>query len=730
MGFELLPPLDPSAFAGLMAQDPGAYIDAQAQARQQQQQAITTQAQADEDRTKQQQAAQASAAAIHAVLTNPTPQNVAAAITLNPAIATQLKQAHDVLDAEQQKLALNDYAAVHGNLAAGRIDAAKAVLQRRIDADKARGTDTTDEEEMLAGLGEPGGVQAAQGMLGVKLASVIGTDAYGKLLEPEQKAATQAETGRHNLETEAAERDKIAASAAKEGTLPAGGVGAAQGAPASPAPTGGTYDQVAQIAQQAGASPDEQDYLRRLAYTESRGQPNARNGSSTGIFQFHPSTFAAAGGGNINDVGDQTKAALNLARADAAGLQRVGIAPTGANLYLMHQQGQGGGMALLSADPNANAVDALTPVYRHKDTALAAIAGNIGMPYKTPAQRQAAQAKAAQMTAGDFVNFWQNRWNGAPAAQGQTQGATQPQGQPYSRIAFQNSPGDGDLGSNPPDPDSVTMQAGLYLQNGKLPQLAGKYGTAWKTAILTEATKQAKALGLSPADIIAGTASIKASGAALQQAEKTLDAVKGSEGAVNANADLALRLMPQGAGTTGVPIFNRWQQHVRDQVFGDPNVSRFNLALKTVADEYAKVMSTTTGAGGAPTSDSARNEAYSRLANSATPEQLQANIATMKQEMANRINSLTAVRDGIQTRLRGGYGAGGAAGAPGAGPGQGSPPAPAPGGQRSLPGWNSGVGANGHDPIFTPEQAAAASKFPSNRGKWFYGTDGVRRQFH
>lgn len=194
---------------------------------------------------------------------------------------------------------------------------------------------------------------------------------------------------------------------------------AAAGGPAAgpaPAPTGGVYDQIASIAQQSGA-PEQESYLRRLAQVESNGRTDARNGSSTGVFQFQPKTFAEVGGGDINSLADQTKAALALARRDRQALQSMGIEPTDANTYIMHQQGAGGGKALLTAPPEVNAVAALTPVYGSAEKARLAITGNGG---------------TADMSAGEFVDMWRKRWSGGgqPAAAGGSrvvaQGAPKP----------------------------------------------------------------------------------------------------------------------------------------------------------------------------------------------------------------------------------------------------------------------------------------------------------------
>jgi hypothetical protein len=126
--------------------------------------------------------------------------------------------------------------------------------------------------------------------------------------------------------------------------------------------------------------------------------------------------------------------------------------------------------------------------------------------------------------------------------------------------------------------------------------------------------------------------------------------VQASENTVVANADLALSLAPKGGGPTGSPVFNRWIQAGRKSVLGDPDVAKFDAALGTVADEYAKVMTSNTGTGGT-TSDSARNEAYKRLNSAQNLQQLQGVVSVMKQEMANRSKALAGEQSALTEQL-------------------------------------------------------------------------------
>jgi hypothetical protein len=231
------------------------------------------------------------------------------------------------------------------------------------------------------------------------------------------------------------------------------------------------------------------------------------------------------------------------------------------------------------------------------------------------------------------------------------------------------SRGKSDDEDTPLDDAAVKLLAGKYLNNGSLPPMGmGKTGTRNRSLILNEATKQAQALGLDANDLIAGTATGKAAAQALGKVTGIRSQVEASEQTVLKNGQAALQLAAQAGGPTGVPVINRWIQAGRKNIAGDPQVAAFHLAVGTVADEYAKVMTTSTGTGG-QTSDSARQEAYRRINTAQTPAQLQAVISQMKIEMDNRASSLRDTEAGLRNTVRNG-------GQPG---GMGAPqPAPAP----------------------------------------------------
>ncbi len=168
--------------------------------------------------------------------------------------------------------------------------------------------------------------------------------------------------------------------------------------PTADVPTYGAYD--------PGPINEENDklglpsgHLRKTAELESSLDPNKKNrhSSAGGLFQFTDDTAEDYGLANRFDPVASTKAAGAKAVADNKALTpALGRAPTGPELYLAHNQGPAGAKALL-ANPNANALAALTPAYKgDANAARQAIINNGGDP---------------DMTAGQFIQQLQKKYN-------------------------------------------------------------------------------------------------------------------------------------------------------------------------------------------------------------------------------------------------------------------------------------------------------------------------------
>lgn len=161
-------------------------------------------------------------------------------------------------------------------------------------------------------------------------------------------------------------------------------------------------------------------YLETMAMIESGGRPNAKNrtkqnpsGSSAGgLFQQIDANAEEFGVVDRFDPVQSTEGAVKFAVQNATRLRKVlGREPTGAELYLAHQQGGGGASALLR-NPDRPAIDVLTEI--HKGNAVRAKKALLDNKGKMG------------MTAGQFTNLWVAKFNNSQAKSGLTNVAPSP----------------------------------------------------------------------------------------------------------------------------------------------------------------------------------------------------------------------------------------------------------------------------------------------------------------
>jgi len=117
---------------------------------------------------------------------------------------------------------------------------------------------------------------------------------------------------------------------------------------------------VAEIIRQAAARYQQSpEAMLRIAQIESGLNPNAvnRHSGATGVFQFIPSTWRQYGNGaNATDAAANIDAAMRFTRDNQQRFRaQLGREPNAGEIYLMHQQGAGGALKLLS-NPDAPAV--------------------------------------------------------------------------------------------------------------------------------------------------------------------------------------------------------------------------------------------------------------------------------------------------------------------------------------------------------------------------------------
>jgi hypothetical protein len=164
-------------------------------------------------------------------------------------------------------------------------------------------------------------------------------------------------------------------------------------------PFTGLFDEAAQ---QHGLEPD---WLPTFARIESGYNPRVRTGSYKGLFQLSDNEFGKHGGqGDIYDPRSNTfAAAAKLRRERDAFEAKYGRKPTAADIYLIHQQGEGGAAAHWS-NPNLPAWQNMysTAEGRQKGPGWAkqAIWGNV------PDDVKAKYGSVDNLTSRDFVDLW------------------------------------------------------------------------------------------------------------------------------------------------------------------------------------------------------------------------------------------------------------------------------------------------------------------------------------
>lgn len=499
----------------------------------------------------------------------------------------ELQAAHDALDKPTQDANKRDLFAVRSFITNGSLDSAKAILQKRVDADKAAGLPADEDQQMLDAInsGNASQVKAAADMA---LYAILPEDKRGEIFGKQGKGYSQLGSGGiFNQDTGEVVREptrdpktvtvKNADGSESIVQVDAGGGGQASG----------------------GGAPGSGALSVRL------NNPGAIRFSDANDWK-----------GQVGHEGGFVKFATP---ADGERAHRILIA---------NQIKKGFDTPAEWAAHYAPASDGNDPAAY---AATIAKGLGIGVGDKIPLS---AVPKMAALSA-------QVESGGTPAPGGTTDGP------PGAKVLFTSKPGDADG----PDKQSVEYYAQDIANGGTLPALgSGKTAAAWRQAILKRAAEINQGKGLDGADNTLRVSDVKAARMALGQLQKTQSNVRGFERTFMLNVDEALRTAPKGVGGSA-PVFNRWIQAGRKGVKGDPDVSAFNVAINTAANEYAKLASGASG--GAVTSDSARHEAMDLLNTAQTLPQLQAAVKQMKIDGHNRITAMNEQEARLRSTILG-----------------------------------------------------------------------------
>lgn len=217
-------------------------------------------------------------------------------------------------------------------------------------------------------------------------------------------------------------------------------------------------------------------------------------------------------------------------------------------------------------------------------------------------------------------------------------------GEPYTPKGAVKKPESPNKGVQFNDSD-VDYWASVLKSGGHLPP--GLSRTQAGSVLVQRVMKKMGESG-SPGDFIANSATVKADDRSLSNMTKMADAATSFERTASLNFDLALKLSKDAVPTDWGPFVNRWIMSGETQ-FGDTDVPPYVTAMLTGANEYAKIMSGSTGAQGS-TVDS-RREAAELFSPYLSKGQIERVVAVAKADMDNRKQSLYGQIDDIKARL-------------------------------------------------------------------------------
>lgn len=163
---------------------------------------------------------------------------------------------------------------------------------------------------------------------------------------------------------------------------------------------------IAQQSMMNGVDPKLAMTIARLE--NAKGDPNARPigkdgkplSSAVGIYQFIDDTWKAAGGTDADrmDMNKQVELGVKHIKQNQDSMREfLGREPTGAEVYLAHQQGLAGAKALLGAEKGTAAAIALAPAYKGNIARAGDAINNNG--------------GRSDMTAEQFVARWNDKYN-------------------------------------------------------------------------------------------------------------------------------------------------------------------------------------------------------------------------------------------------------------------------------------------------------------------------------
>jgi hypothetical protein len=199
-------------------------------------------------------------------------------------------------------------------------------------------------------------------------------------------------------------------------------------------------------------------------------------------------------------------------------------------------------------------------------------------------------------------------------------------------------------------PAGLYQATNTYLMTGKFPPVGRGSGVqvqAQRDAILNKVGAMAREAGLDQSTLSALYQKNKDS---LGGLIKTSDSVASFIGQADKNSDELLAPVLAKIPDLGSPYLNKPLRALTRDGLGDADLSQFQTALRSVQNEYARIITQPNLSG--ILTDTAREEAKQLINPDATVPQILASIRTLKAEGGNRLRSLTDQMNIVQQRMQ------------------------------------------------------------------------------
>ncbi len=413
-------------------------------------------------------------------------------------------------------------------------------------------------------------------------------------------------------------------------------------------------------ARQSAANTDMSNYLQTLSAVTSQAQSSvatiAASGMSFSQFQTASNGSTYSSLKSMLGYDDNQMAAMFIANTPKS--QIVGSTAVGTQSVFFVQDPKTGAITAQTIETGVPLTSQAKPVFA-PDGTMFLQDPTTGLWNVAPATSQGQYAKSVSLTPG---NILVKPGGGASSSGGGNASA--------SSFPASGAPAGGASsgGQAAPDPGTTawnalpaTTQQSLKAI-GYSPATIGNLGWSWilgggslsstggssmgggaKLLISAAAQSAGQALmsqyGLTMEDVNAIGAQNSGLESSLSQQIGYQAQVAQFEDTAKSNAALVLQ-KSNAVGVTGSPIANEYLQYLQGNIAGNKDITAFQTAITTFADEYAKVVSGSTGSAGS--TDAARTQAVSLINSAMSKGQLQATISTMQTEMSNRMNALNS----------------------------------------------------------------------------------------